>query len=92
MIRKKFVINAKYGVHLRPAVRIYEAVKDFKSKVEIKKDDNVVDARSTLGIITLNILPGDTIEVIANGPDEQEVIERLTHLIENQKLGEEDDT
>lgn len=92
MIRKKFIINAKYGVHLRPAVRIYEAIKDSRSKVEIKKDDNVVDARSTLGIITLNILPGDTIEVIVNGPDEQEVIERLTKLIENQKLGEEDDT
>lgn len=91
MIRKKFVINAKYGVHLRPAVRIYEAIKDSRSKVEIKKDDNVVDARSTLGIITLNILPGDTIEIIVNGPDEQEVIERLTNLIEHQRLGEEDD-
>ncbi len=91
MIRKKFVINAKYGVHLRPAVRIYEAIKDSRSKVEIKKDDNVVDARSTLGIITLNILPGDTIEIIVNGPDEQEVIERLTNLIEYQRLGEEDD-
>lgn len=91
MIRKKFVINAKYGVHLRPAVRIYEAIKDSRSKVEIKKDDNVVDARSTLGIITLNILPGDTIEIIVNGPDEQEVIEKLTNLIEHQRLGEEDD-
>ncbi|MEN2998278.1 MAG: HPr family phosphocarrier protein [Brevinematia bacterium] len=91
MIRKKFVIKAKYGVHMRPAVRIYDAIKDFRSKVEIKKDDNVVDARSTLGLIILNILPGDTIEVIANGIDEQQVIDKLTDLIENKKLGEDDD-
>lgn len=91
MIRKKFVIKAKYGVHLRPASRIYEAIKDFKSKVEIKKDDNVVDAKSTLGLVILNILPGDTIEVIANGVDEEQVIEKLTDLIENKKLGEEED-
>lgn len=91
MIRKKFVITAKYGVHLRPAVRIYDAIKDFKSKVEIKKDNSVVDARSTLGLIILNILPGDTIEVIANGPDEDKVIEKLTDLIENRRLGEDQD-
>lgn len=91
MIRKKFTITSKYGIHLRPAVRIYEAVKDFKSRVEIKKDDNVVDARSTLGIIVLNILPGDTIEVIANGVDEEEVIQKLTELIEHKKLEEDKD-
>ncbi|MCS7299467.1 MAG: HPr family phosphocarrier protein [Spirochaetia bacterium] len=91
MIRKKFTITGKYGVHLRPAVRIYETVKDFKSRVEIKKDDNVVDARSTLGIIVLNILPGDTIEVIANGVDEEEVIQKLTELIEHKRLEEDKD-
>ncbi|MGC8766848.1 MAG: HPr family phosphocarrier protein [Brevinematia bacterium] len=91
MKRKTFVIKSKYGIHLRPANRIYEVIKKYKSKVEVKKEDNVVDARSLLGMITLNVLPGDKIEIIASGPDEDKVIEELTDLIENKNLGDRED-
>ncbi|MCX8029608.1 MAG: HPr family phosphocarrier protein [Brevinematales bacterium] len=91
MIRKKFVIRAKYGVHLRPAVRIYETIKDYKSKVEIKKNDVVADARSTLGVMLLGMMPGDVIEVIVNGVDEEEVMQKLTDLIDHKNFGEEED-
>jgi phosphotransferase system HPr (HPr) family protein len=89
MRRKVFKIENKYGIHLRPAVKIFEAIRDLRARVEIKKGDAVADARSTLGIILLNITSGDTIEVIADGVDEDLVIERLTDLIEVRKFDED---
>jgi phosphocarrier protein len=91
MKRKVFKIENKYGVHLRPAVKIFEAIKDLRSRVEIKKNDAVADARSTLGIILLNITSGDVIEVIADGVDEDLVIEKLTELIEIRNFDEDKD-
>jgi phosphocarrier protein len=91
MKRKVFKIENKYGVHLRPAVKIFEAIKDLRSRVEIKKNDAVADARSTLGIILLNITSGDVIEVIADGVDENLVIEKLTELIEIRNFDEDKD-
>jgi len=91
MKRKVFKIENKYGVHLRPAVKIFEAIKDLRSRVEIKRNDAVADARSTLGIILLNITSGDVIEVIADGVDEDLVIEKLTELIEIRNFDEDKD-
>lgn len=92
MKKRTFVIKSKYGIHLRPANRIYDVIKKYRSQVEIKKGDSAaVDGRSLLGIIALNVLPGETIEVIVNGPDEDKLMEELVDLIENKNLCDDND-
>ncbi len=88
---KKFVIRTKYGIHLRPAARIFEIVREHRSKVQIKKDEAVVDARSALGILALNIIYGDEIEVIVDGPDENIVMDKFIDLIEVKNFYEDQD-
>ena len=54
---------------------------EFKSSIWIEKDERRVNAKSLLGVLSLGIVKGSTITLVADGADEQEAIDTLTALI-----------
>ena len=46
-----------------------------------------VNAKSLLGVLSLGIVGGTTITLIADGPDEKEAVEALSELV-NSNFGE----
>lgn len=46
-----------------------------------------MNAKSLLGVLSLGIVKGTTITLIADGPDAKEAVESLTQLVSDQ-LGE----
>lgn len=81
MITKEATINNQVGLHARPATFFIQKANEFKSGVWIEKDERKVNAKSLLGVLSLGIVKGTTINVIADGPDEAKAIEVLTALI-----------
>jgi phosphocarrier protein HPr len=77
MITKEAVINNLEGLHARPAVFFIQKANEFKSSIWIEKDERRVNAKSLLGVLSLGIVKGSTID----GADEQEAIDTLTALI-----------
>ena len=53
----------------------------------MEKDERRVNAKSLLGVLSLGIVKGTTITLIADGPDAEEAVEALAQLVDNQ-LGE----
>ena len=49
----------------------------FKSSIWVEKDDRRVNAKSLLGVLSLGIVKGMTITLIADGIDEAEALEEL---------------
>ena len=47
----------------------------------MEKDDRRVNAKSLLGVLSLGIIKGTPIQIIAGGPDEEEAVEALVTLI-----------
>ncbi len=77
-MEKLISIPFKFGVHVRPAIRLAELAQKYKSYIYIEKDNKKVNAKSPIEIITLAIMPNSTIKVIAEGEDEKEAIESIS--------------
>ena len=59
---------------------------EFKSSIWVKKDERRVNAKSLLGVLSLGIVKGTSISIIADGSDEEEAVKTLVELIESNSL------
>ena len=55
----------------------------FKSGIWVEKEDRRVNAKSLLGVLSLGIVKGTTITLIADGADEKEAVEALVELVKD---------
>jgi phosphocarrier protein HPr len=81
MVKKKIVIKNKLGLHARAAVKFMNLANRFASSVRIEKDENEVDGKSILGILTLAATQGSQIILKISGPDEKQALNALVALI-----------
>jgi phosphocarrier protein HPr len=88
MPSKKVTLINKLGLHARAAARLVQEASSFESEINIKYSDKEVSGKSIMGVMMLAAALGSTIEIIANGKDEDEALDRLEQLILD-KFGEE---
>ena len=83
MITKEAVINNQVGLHARPATFFIQKANEFKSSIWIEKDERRVNAKSLLGVLSLGIVKGTTVTLVADGADEQEAIDGIEAYLTN---------
>ena len=71
MFSKEVTVQNQVGLHARPATFFIQKANEFKSSIWIEKDERRVNAKSLLGVLSLGIVGGTTIKVIADGADEE---------------------
>ena len=71
------------GLHARPATFFIQKANEFKSSIWVEKEERRVNAKSLLGVLSLGIVGGTAIKVIADGADEQQAVEALIKLVES---------
>ena len=81
MVSKEVVINNQVGLHARPAAFFIQKANEFKCSIWVEKEERRVNAKSLLGVLSLGIVKGTTINIIADGADEDEAIETLATLV-----------
>ena len=77
------VINNQVGLHARPATFFIQKANEFKSSIWIEKDERRVNAKILLGVLSLGIVKGTVVTLIADGADEDEAIATLSALIDS---------
>ena len=82
MVTKEVVINNQVGLHARPATFFIQKANEFKSSIWIEKEDRRVNAKSLLGVLSLGIVKGTAVNLIADGADEVEALNGLEELVE----------
>ena len=80
MLHRKVIVRDYHGLRLRPAVRIDRACRGIDSKVTISKGKEVADASSILEILLLDAGPGSSLEIRAEGIEEEIAIRRVLGL------------
>ena len=83
MISKEVVINNQVGLHARPATFFIQKANEFKSSIWVEKDDRRVNAKSLLGVLSLGIVKGTSVTLIADGADDEAAISTLAELIDS---------
>ena len=78
MFVKEVSVKNQVGLHARPATFFIQKANEFKSSVWVEKDERRVNAKSLLGVLSLGIVGGTTIRIMADGSDEEPV--SYTHL------------
>ncbi len=81
MYMKEAVVNNQVGLHARPATFFIQKANEYKSSIWVEKDERRVNAKSLLGVLSLGIVKGTAITLIADGTDEKEAVEALAELI-----------
>jgi phosphocarrier protein HPr len=79
--RREVRITNRLGLHARAAARFVHTASRFRSRVTAGRDGRVTDGKSILGILLLGASQGTTIEVTAEGPDEEAAIDALSVLV-----------
>ena len=84
MYMKETTVNNQVGLHARPATFFIQKANEFKSSIWVEKEERKVNAKSLLGVLSLGIVKGTAINLIADGPDEEAAINALVELINSE--------
>ena len=81
MVSKEVVINNQVGLHARPATFFIQKANEYKCSIWVEKEERRVNAKYLLGVLSLGIVKGTTVNIIADGSDEEEAIATLVELV-----------
>ncbi len=81
MYVKDVTVQNQVGLHARPATFFIQKANEFKSSIWVEKEERRVNAKSLLGVLSLGIMGGTTIRIIAGGADEEQAVDELVRLV-----------
>ena len=84
MFVKDVVVKNQVGLHARPATFFIQKANEFKPSIWVEKEERRVNGKSLLGVLSLGIIGGTSIRIIADGPDEETAVNSLVALVESE--------
>lgn len=87
MERLQVKVTNEVGLHARPASVFVKTANQFESNTRVRNvtaDNEWVNAKSILEVLTLGVEQNHEIELEIEGSDEAEAAEKLKHLIESE--------
>lgn len=83
MVSQKITVTNEQGLHMRPASVFSQAVTPFESSVKVVFNGNTYDAKSVMMLMSACIKCGAEIEIICDGPDEEDALKKAVELVES---------
>lgn len=80
------IVNRR-GLHARASARLAKEAGEFQAAITVCKQNSCVTATSIMGLMMLGAAQGDTIEISAQGSDQDKALEKVTALVED-RFGE----
>ena len=68
------------------AAQLVQRASQFKSRISIVSNEKTANAKSIMGIISLNLVSGNIVKVIVDGEDEHQVMPELELLLQNEAV------
>ena len=82
MINKEVVVRCESGLHNRQATYFVQKANEFESSIWLESDTRKMNAKSLLGIMSLGIVTGSSVMLIASGSDEEAAVNALETLLQ----------
>ncbi len=84
MITKKVEIQLANGLEARPVAMLVQVASQHESTIYIQSVGKRVNAKSIMGMMTLGLSNGESVEVVADGVDEEAAIESIEKFLSGQ--------
>lgn len=71
MIRRPVTIQSEMDMDSRPMAHLVQKAIQYRSHVYIEMDNKHINAKSIMGMLSLQLTKGTTLTVVAEGVDEE---------------------
>ena len=82
MFSKEIVVRCESGLHNKQATYFVQKANEFESSMWIESGSRKMNAKSLLGIMSLGVVSGSTVNLGASGTDAEAAIEALEALLQ----------
>ena len=82
MVERRAVILNTQGIHCRPSALIVKYASGYSGSMEVTGERGSSSLRSIMELMTLELYPGAEVLIRVEGPDEDEVCQKLVDLFE----------
>lgn len=81
MVEKRIEVKLKTGLQARPAALFVQEANRFSSDIFLEKDGKKVNAKSIMGLMSLAVGTGVSVNLSADGSDEDEAVKALEEFV-----------
>ena len=82
MYSKDVVVRCESGLHNKQATYFVQKANEFDSNIWIESGSRKMNAKSLLGIMSMGIVTGATVNLVASGPDAEAAVNALEALLQ----------
>ena len=82
MFSKEVIVRCESGLHNRQATYFVQKANEFESNIWVESGNRKMNAKSLLGIMSLSIVTGATVNLSADGHDAEAAVEALETLLQ----------
>lgn len=83
MIKKTVTVNCVDGLDARPIAMLVQKASKFSSTVHIEVGNKKVNAKSIMGMMSLNVGNGEEVVVVTEGADEEPAAQEIELYLSN---------
>ena len=81
MIKKPITIQIPSGLEARPVALLVQVASQFESDIYVESEQRRVNAKSIMGIMAFNPSKGMTVNIVAEGSDEEEALDAMEKFL-----------
>ena len=85
MIKKEITIQLLSGLEARPVAMLVQVASQYESEIHVESGSRTVNAKSIMGMMTLQLNAGEKVVVTAKGADEEDAIRNIEAYLSAQK-------
>jgi len=79
MIERNIQVLA--NLEARPAALFVQTASRFTSSIYLRMDNKTINAKSIMGVISLGVLDGQNVTIVAEGLDEEQAVDQLEKFL-----------
>ena len=83
MTKRTVTIELDSGLEARPIAMLVQLASSFESQIDVHSDRRKVNAKSIMGMMTLELPAGERVIVSADGSDEEKAIDDIEKYLSN---------
>ena len=83
MIKKSMQISCPHGLEPRPIAELVQVASKYESKIYLEVETRRVNAKSIMGMMSLQPQNGDFLTITAEGTDQESAMAEIEEVLRN---------